>query len=97
MDGGAIAAIWRHHHVTYPRPEHVARDGRLFLMRDSWAHKAGYVKPGANGYTDQIERPGEWVFCRCTYQWIYNLRDMPADVLTIKGREFLLTQPRRAA
>ena len=55
------------------------------------------MKPGATGYTDQIERPGEWVFCRCTYQWIYNLRDMPADVLTIKGREFLLTQPRRAA
>src|SRR5271156_1550261 len=53
-DGGAIAARWQHHHVTYPRPVHLARDGKVFLVRDSWAQKRGFVKRGSNGYTDEI-------------------------------------------
>lgn len=89
-DGGAIGAIWHHHHVRYPRPEHVTRDGKFFLMRDSWAHQRGLVKPGPHGFTDEIEQPAEWVFCRCSYQWIYNLRDCPSDVMTNKGREALV-------
>lgn len=89
-DGGAIAAIWHHHHVTYPRPEHVARDSKTFLIRGSWAHEQGFVKPNGNGYTDQITQPGEEVFCRCTYQYAYNLRDLPSEMVTAKGKEALL-------
>lgn len=85
-DQSAIAAQWHHHHVRYPRKEHLARNGRVFLVRNSWAHERGLVKPGANGYTDEIEQPGEFVFCRCSYRWLYNLRDLPAMCLTEKGR-----------
>lgn len=84
-DGGAIAAVWRHHHVTYPRPEHVKRDGDVFLIRGSWAHKRGFVKPGKPGYTDQIEKPGEKIFCRCTYTYYFGLRELPPNMLTKKG------------
>lgn len=89
MDGGAIAAIWHHHYKTYPRPEHVAREGRIYLIRESWAHKAALVKPGEYGYTDQITQPAEEPLCGCTYQYVYNLRSLPADLITAKGREQL--------
>ena len=89
-DGGAIAGRWQHHHVTYPRPEHVARDGDVFLIRDSWAHRAGLVKPlRGRGYTDDIEKPGELPLCRCTYVYKYHLRELPPEMLTKKGREAL--------
>lgn len=87
MDGGAIAAIWHHHYKTYPRPVHVARDGKIYLIRDSWAHAGGLVKPGAYGYTDQITQPAEEPLCGCTYQYIYNLRSLPDDMITAKGHE----------
>jgi len=86
IGGNAIAAVWHHHHVTYPRKEHVAREGKVFLIRDNWAQKAGLVKNGENGYTDEIERPGEFVYCRCSYQWLYSLRALPPDMLTAKGK-----------
>jgi len=47
------------------------------------------MKAGDAGYTDEITTPGEEVFCRCFYRWIYNLRDLPKDMLTIKGKEQL--------
>jgi len=98
VDGGAIAGEWRHVNERPPayaaRPEHVARNKKFYLIRDSWAHKAGYVKP-INGYTDQITAPGEEISCRCTYRYVFNLRDLPADMLTAKGKEALL-KARRA-
>lgn len=89
MDGGAIAAIWHHHYRIYPRPEHVAREGRVYLIRDSWAHKAALVRPGEYGYSDQITQPAEEPLCGCTFQYLYNLRKLPADLITAKGREQL--------
>ncbi len=88
-DGGAIAAKWRHHHVTYPRPVHLARDGKVFLVRDSWAHQQGFVKRGENGYTDEIEMVGELPYCRCTYTYLYALRQLPEELLTERGRKAL--------
>lgn len=88
-DGGAIAAKWRHRHVMYPRPVHVTRDGKIFLIRDSWAHKQGLVKRGANGYTDEIEMVGELIGCRCDYVYFYALRQLPPDLLTDRGRNAL--------
>lgn len=88
-DGGAIAAIWHQHHTTYPRKAHTERDGHIFLIRNSWAHAKGLVKPGTYGYTDQIERPAEWVYCSCSYEYRYGLRDLPDEMLTQKGRDEL--------
>lgn len=91
-NGGAIAARWmsHKHQAGYDgRPAHNARDGHVFLIRGSWAQDAGFVKPGTYGYTDQIEQPAEFVFCRCWYSYIYSIRDLPEDMVTVRGREAL--------
>lgn len=91
-DGGAIAGVWHHtgKRAGYdPRPEHLKRNGEIFLIRNSWAHKQGLVKPNRNGYTDQIEQPAEFVFCSCSYDYLYNLSQLPRDMLTKKGEEAL--------
>ncbi len=36
-DGGAIAAKWRQHYTRNPRHTHKLRDGKIYLLRDSWA------------------------------------------------------------
>lgn len=66
-DAGAIACIWydhgEHDKAYNARKEHMARNGKTYLIRDSWAHKQGLVKPGPAGYFDQITKPGEEVYC----------------------------------
>jgi len=88
-DGGAIAAEW-HSHYRQPgydaRPDHKERDGHIYLIRGNWAQEKGLCKPGAAGYTDEITQPGEEVFCRCNYRYIYSLRGLTDDMLTAKGR-----------
>lgn len=87
-DQKAIAATWHHHHVRYPRPTHLSRDGALILIRNSWAHDAGFVRPNDYGYTDEFPRPGQEILCRCSQSYHYNLRDIPS-LLTEKGRDEL--------
>ncbi len=91
-DGGAIAGVWSSHwrEAGYDyRPEHKARDGKVYLIRDSWAVKDGYVKKSGVEYLDEITQPGEEVSCRCYVRYVYSLRDLPRDWLTVKGREAL--------
>lgn len=87
--GGALAATWNSHwrqaNYNY-RPDHKERDGAVYLVRGSWAHERGLVKPGDVGYIDAVTRPAEEPFCRCFYTYLYNLRDVPEDMLTAKGR-----------
>lgn len=98
MDGGAIAAQWHHVQRGPPsydaRPEHVARDAKIFLIRDSWAHAQGFVKPGKPGYSDEIEQPAQLPFCSCSWTFKFALRDLPADMLTARGKEALLEAKR---
>ncbi len=93
LDGGAIAAIWHdrgEHDPSYnARKEHLARSGKIFLVRDSWAIRDGLVRRGSRPYTDEIERPAEAVYCSCFYEWITALRRLPAETLTAKGRAAL--------
>ena len=88
-DGGAIAARWvsnwRQRNYNY-REDHKERDAKVYAIRNSWAHKAGYINKGA-GYTDEITQPAEEPFCRCFYEYIYHLEDLPPAMLTQKGRE----------
>jgi hypothetical protein len=91
-DGGAIAGIWRHVMEGggyQARPEHIARNNKVYLIRDSWAKRDGLVKPGPPGYTDEITQPAEEIACRCRYVYLFALRDVPADMLTKKGKEAL--------
>ncbi len=91
-DGGAIAGIWRSNWrqpgYDYREP-HKERDGKVYLIRDSWAHRAGLVKKGKAGYYDEVTAVGQEPFCRCYMVWVYNLRDLPEDMLTARGREGL--------
>lgn len=93
VDGGAIAAVWRHVNEGggyQARKEHEDRDGKVFLFRNSWAMQKGLVKLAGHQYTDQIEQPAELPFCRCSYVWLYALRDLPPEMLTAKGKETLI-------
>ncbi|HXS13689.1 MAG TPA: hypothetical protein VN734_13355 [Acidobacteriaceae bacterium] len=91
-DGGAIAAIyhshWRESGYDY-RPEHKARDGKIFLVRDSWAHKDGLVKAASHEYTDEIDAPAHLPYCRCYWEFLYSPSQLPSEMLTQKGREKL--------
>ena len=94
-DGGAIAGRWVDRGTSdahyKARPQHKAWSDRkaVFLIKDSWAQKAGLVKPSKDGYTDDIEAPGELVYCSCYYVFLYNLRQLPPEMLTAKGKEAL--------
>lgn len=92
LDNEAIAARW-HSHWRQPgydyREDHKERDLVYFMIRGNWALEQGLIKPGPGGYTDEITRPGEEVFCRCDYEYIYNIRDLPDYMLTEKGRKSL--------
>jgi hypothetical protein len=88
-DAGALALIWHRHYTRYPREEHKERDGKVYLIKGSWAHERGLVKPGEDGYIDDITKPGEEILCRCTGEYLYSLRSLPSDLLTAKGREEL--------
>jgi hypothetical protein len=102
-DGGAIAgqwaSRWRQPGYNY-REDHKERDKQVYLIRDSWAHRAGLVKKGAPGFVDEITRPAEEPFCRCSYVYLFALRDLPDDMLTQKGRRALvdvgMADPNRA-
>ena len=90
-DNGAIAAKWHSHwrqaNYNY-RKDHKERDEMVYLIRNSWAQQKGLVKP-INGYTDDITAPGEEVYCRCSYVYLYNLRSLPKEMITQKGKEAL--------
>lgn len=93
VDGGAIAGIWRHVKEGggyQARPEHVARDGKIFVVRDNWALREGFIKLAGHQYIDEIERPAELIYCRCWYEMLYALRDLPEEMLTEEGREALV-------
>lgn len=91
-DGGAIAGRWRSNwrQPGYDyRDAHKERDEKVYLIRDSWAHRAGLVKKGKPGYYDEITAAGEEPFCRCYVVWLYALRELPEEMLTAKGRTAL--------
>lgn len=90
--GGAIAATWNSHwkSLNYDyRPDHKDRDQKVYMIRGNWAQLKGLVKPGKAGYTDEQTKPGEEVYCRCWFTYLYNLNDLPEDMLTAKGKEAL--------
>jgi len=90
VDNGAIAAKW-HSHWKQPnynyRKDHKERDEKIYIIRGSWADEKGYLKH-PNGYTDEITQPGEEVYCRCNYKYIYNLSSVK-ELLTTKGEKAL--------
>lgn len=89
VDGGAIAGQWKSHWrqpgYNY-REDHKERDSKVYAIRGNWAMEKGLMKVGPDGYADQITKPGEEPMCRCSYVYLYNLRDLPDDMATVKGK-----------
>jgi hypothetical protein len=90
---GAIAGIWHdrgeYDHGYDARPEHLARSGKLFLVRDSWALIEGLIKKGGLTYYDEIDQVAQKPYCSCFMTWIVTPRDVPAELLTAKGRAWV--------
>lgn len=88
VENGALAiewnSPWRRPGYAF-RPDHKERDQRLYLIRDSWAHQKGLVKPGPAGYYDEITSVGQEPFCSCTGRYVFALRKLPPDMLTKAG------------
>jgi len=90
VEAGAIAAIWHSHWrqsgYNYD-PDHKKLDEKVFAIKGNWAQKDGLMKVGPDGYTDDIIKPSERPFCRCYYQYLYNLDSLPDNMLTDKYRK----------
>lgn len=92
VEGGAIAGRWNspwRRQGYSARIDHKHRDEKVFAIRGNWAIERGLMKPGPNGYTDQIERPGEFVYCSCTYEYLFYLTSLPLDMVTKAGMYML--------
>jgi len=90
VDGGAVGVIWHSHwrqrNYDYREP-HKELDGKIFLIRDSWADKEGLLK--GDYYEDLPDQFGQAIFCQCYGTYIFRLNRLPADMLTKKGLEYL--------
>lgn len=88
---GAVAAWWRHVHEAgfQCSPEHEARDGQCFVLRNTWATQKRLVKSGSSPYLDDIDGPGETPGCRCWAEFVYDLGELPDAMLTRKGEKQL--------
>ena len=81
-------------HSTHPNYQAIragvlAQDEKVYALRESWAINRGLMKKGPNPYYDDITQAAEEPFCRCYIVWIYALRDLPKDMLTVKGSSAL--------
>lgn len=90
VDNGAIAAVWHSTHQAgyHNRKDHLERDGNIYVIEKGWAYKQGLIK-APFGFTTDITMPGQEVFCRCRYQYLFNLSDLPEQMLTAKGRKMI--------
>ena len=98
IGSGAIGCIWHdrgeHDRGYDARPEHLARSGKLFLLSDSWAIDQGLVKRGSAPYYDDLEDQAAVLpYCSCYVTWLTAPRDLPAELLTAKGRAFVEGRP----
>lgn len=88
---GAIAMIWRSNWRApgYDfRPDHKERDKKVYAIRGSWAMNQGLINKG-DGYSDDMTQVAEEPFCRCFAVYLNSLRELPPEMLTVKGKKLL--------
>jgi len=87
--GGAIAMVW-HSMWRLPgynyRPDHKEKDEQVYLLKDSWARAKGLV---AGEYYEDDVAVGVLPNCKCFAEWIYDVTDLPTELLTSKGQEWI--------
>ena len=97
---GAIGGFWKNRgdrrvvgnpNGFYPQGnkthnDHWNRDGVFYIYKDGWAYQKGYVK---GSLYENLEDGGVGVAigCRCRMENVYDLRDVPKEILTKKGKE----------
>lgn len=102
-ENGAIGGIWHNRgdkrvvgnpQGLYPNGstkahgDHWEREGVFYTFKDSWGYKKGYID--APIYENLEDGGvGKAIGCRCWLQYMYDLRDVPYNYLTKKGRELL--------
>lgn len=82
IDNNAIAAIWRARKCT----EHSSNNENVYAIKGSLALKKKMMKVGPNGYLNDISLPRS---CGCYLTYIYNLRNLPDDMLTADANKIL--------
>ncbi len=71
---------------------HYIREGKFFMIRDNWAQKQGLVKKISDVmYVDEIPDgiPANGINCRCVAMYVLEVEDVPTEILTNKGREYV--------
>jgi len=85
MEYGAIAKKWRHiiPRASYQsRKEHLERDGKVYAVKGNAMLKARKMKKGGRPYAEDLEdQPGGPVYCSCWWEAIYDIDDLPTDML----------------
>lgn len=91
-DQGAIAVKWVSHwrEAGYDyRPNHKDRDGHIFFLKENAFVKNGYIKKNGIKYLEDVDGFGQLPFCRCYGVYLFNLRDIPTEMLTEKGKNYI--------
>lgn len=92
---GALAGVWhsRWREEGYKfRAAHKQLDEKIFLFSNTWATKHGMVKPGVDGWAHDHDAPGMLPNCKCSFRYIYSLKDLPEDMLTVRGKQALAAE-----
>lgn len=74
IDNNALAAVWKSRGCK----EHEERDGRIYVIKGSWAIKKKLIKPGTDGFLNDISLPRD---CGCYMTYLYHLRSLPPSML----------------
>ena len=93
INEGAIGGIWHDRgeddHNYDADPKHLARSGKWFLLRDSWAIEQGLVRRGSAPYYDSVDPVSQRPYCSCWMEWTTSPGGIPPELLTAKGRAWV--------
>lgn len=103
MLNGAIGLIWHTQEDNrvvgnpsgkYPignelHNNHYKRNNVFFALKDSYATKKGLLNASIFEDLEDIKNAGRAINCRCDYEYIYDLRDVPSMYLSKKGIEYI--------
>lgn len=93
MGEGAIGGVWHDRGEDDPNydadPHHLARSGKWFLLRESWAMEQGLIRRGSAPYYDDIDAVAQRPYCSCWMTWETSPGGLPSEMLTAKGRAWV--------
>jgi hypothetical protein len=73
---------------------HKEQGGKIYLIRGNWASEKGFIDGSEAKFTDHQPLPFN-DGCFCSYRYLSHLSDLPAELLTPKGKDALADEKRR--